>query len=155
MAEGMNKVFLLGNLGADPELKMLNGGQAVLNLRVATAESYKDQSGEWKERTEWHTVQVWGKRGESLAKILFKGSRVCVEGKLQTRASEKNGEKRYFTSVNATSVYLCDARRGGGDQEEMPSGGGGTRRQSAPKQQHAPTAYDGFDDMGGDNDIPF
>ena len=103
----MNKVILFGNLGADPELRVTPGGTAVLKLRVATTESYKDkQTNAWKERTEWHRVTVWGKRGESLAKILSKGSKVLIEGSLRTSSYEKDGEKRYSTEVNAMDVRL-------------------------------------------------
>ncbi|HEY2513175.1 MAG TPA: single-stranded DNA-binding protein, partial [Polyangiaceae bacterium] len=89
MAEGLNKVMLLGNLGQDPELKMIAGGQAVLNLRLATTETYMDRNNTRQERTDWHTVTVWGKRAEALAKILGKGSQIFVEGRIQTRSYEK------------------------------------------------------------------
>lgn len=110
MADGLNKVMLLGNLGADPELKMTQGGQAVLKLRLATSESYLDRNNTRQERTEWHSVTVWGKRAEGLARILTKGERVFVEGGLRTSSYEKNGEKRYSTEVNATNVILNGAK---------------------------------------------
>ena len=84
MAEGLNKVMLLGNLGADPELRMTAGGQAILKLRLATTETYLDKSNVRQERTEWHSITVWGKRGEALAKILAKGSNIFIEGSLRT-----------------------------------------------------------------------
>lgn len=110
MADGLNKVMLLGNLGADPELKMTQGGQAMLKLRMATSESYLDKTNTRQERTEWHSVTLWGKRAEGLAKILTKGDRIFVEGGLRTSSYEKDGEKRYRTEINATNVILNGTR---------------------------------------------
>jgi len=106
MADGMNKVMLLGNLGADPELRVTAGGQALLSLRIATTESWLDKSQVAQERTEWHTVVVWGKRGEALAPRLAKGDKVLVEGRLRTSSYEKDGQKRSWTEINATEVWL-------------------------------------------------
>src|SRR5882757_1125612 len=131
MSEGLNKVHLLGNLGADPELRVTQGGQAVLKLRLATTESYLDKNSARQERTEWHQVTVWGKRGEALAKILNKGSSVFIEGSLRTSSYEKNGEKRYRTDIVANNIIL-GGRRGGGDapyegrSERSSSGSGGS-----------------------------
>lgn len=117
--------MLLGNLGADPELRMTQSGQAVLSLRVATTESYLDKDKERRERTDWHSVVVWGKRGEALSKILRKGSSIFVEGSLRTSSYDaKDGSKRYKTEVMATSVILA--------------GGGHARPTAAP----APAAAD-------------
>lgn len=117
MAEGLNKVILIGNLGMDPELKFTQNGQAILRMRLATTESYVNRNKERQERTEWHTVIVWGNRGEALNKILSKGREICVEGRLQTRQWEdQQGNKRSTTEVVATNIVLL---RGGG------SGGGG------------------------------
>jgi single-strand DNA-binding protein len=127
MAEGLNKVMLLGNLGQDPELKLTQGGQALLKLRIATTESYQDKAGQRQERTEWHSVTLWGKRAEALAKFLTKGTTVFVEGSLRTDSYEKNGEKRYQTVVNATNIILT-GRRGGGEGGEGGGGGGGYSR---------------------------
>lgn len=124
MAEGLNRVMLLGNLGADPELKMTAGGQAVLKLRLATTETYLDRNNTRQERTEWHSVTLWGKRGEALAKFLSKGERIFVEGSLRTSSYEKDGEKRYRTEINATNVILA-GRAGRGAGDEMGGGGGG------------------------------
>lgn len=115
MSEGLNRVMLLGNLGADPELRFTPGGQAVLNLRLATTESYVDKDKQRQERTEWHAVVVWGKRGEALGKILSKGSSVFIEGSLRTSSYEKDGAKRYKTEVIANNVIIAGGRRGGGD----------------------------------------
>lgn len=105
MSEGLNKVMLLGYLGEDAELHAFEGG-AVLKLRLATSERYQDRSGQWQERTEWHSVSVFGKRGEALAKILHKGHGVFVEGRLHTRSYEKDGEKRYSTGVVANNIVI-------------------------------------------------
>lgn len=158
MAEGLNKVMLLGNLGADPELRMTPGGQAVLKLRLATTETYLDKSNTRQERTEWHSITVWGKRGEALGKILAKGSNIFVEGSIRTSSYEKDGEKRYRTEIVANNILLTGGRRGGGDESGGGGGGGGRSygggggRSAAP----APAADDfGSDDMGGDDEIPF
>lgn len=135
MAEGLNRVMLLGNLGADPELKMTTGGQSVLRLRLATTETYLDRNKVRQEKTEWHTVTLWGKRAEALHKILAKGDRIFVEGSLQTRSWEKNGEKRYATDVNAQNVILGGGGRGRGEQREE----GGYQPRSEPRPpQRAP-----------------
>ncbi len=135
---GLNRATLVGNLGRDPELKLTHGGQAILRLSVATTESFNSKDGQRKERTDWHNVVVWGKRGEALNKILAKGRTVWVEGRIQTRSWEdQNGQKRYATEINATDVGIVGGR-GAGQGEE--------------RQQ-------GFDDARGydsaDDDVPF
>lgn len=130
---GLNKVMLIGNLGRDPELKFTQGGQAICNMRVATNESFKNRDGEQQERTEWHSVIIWGKRGEALSKILTKGSQLYVEGRLQTRSWEdKQGAKRYTTEVVATDVVLLGSR--------------GERASGAGSDHDAPPPEDGADD---------
>jgi single-strand DNA-binding protein len=170
MAEGLNRVILIGNLGQDPELRYTQNSQAVLNLRIATTESYFDtNTKERKEKTEWHTVVMWGKRGEALHKFLSKGSRICVEGRLQTRTWEdKTGAKRYATDVNATNIILLGGRGeggGGGGRSEGGGGGGGGRGGGGaggggydPGPSH--DEFGGHDNGGGgdpqnDDDIPF
>ena len=148
MAEGLNRVMLLGNLGQDPELRYTQGGQAVLNLRMATNESYLNRDGERQDRTEWHSVIVWGKRGEALNKILAKGRSIFVEGRLQTRSWEdKQGTKRYTTEVVANNVILV----GGGGR-----GGGGASYEDVPQRSddEAP-ARTGSGAPPDDDDIPF
>src|SRR5690349_1153958 len=130
MAEGLNRVMLLGNLGADPELRMTNGGQAVLKLRLATSETYLDRNKVRQERTEWHSVVVWGRRAEALAKILSKGSRIFVEGGIRTSTyDDKEGHKRYRTEIVANNIILSGGGGGGG------AGGGG---RGGPRSSEGP-----------------
>jgi len=104
--DGLNKIIIIGNLGADPELRMLPGGNAVLKLRVATTESWPDKEKDVRnERTEWHRVTVFGKSAENLARFLKKGMRVTVEGRNQTSSYEKDGQKHYSTEVIALHVW--------------------------------------------------
>ena len=144
MAEGLNRVMLFGNLGADPELRTTAGGQSVLKLRVATAESYLDRDKQRQYRTEWHSVVVWGKRAEALARFLRKGSSVFVEGSLRTSSYEKDGQKRYKTEVNATNIILGSKATG-------------ERQESAPAESGVQTAGGGYSDAeyGGESDYPF
>lgn len=141
MSEGLNRVTLLGNVGADPELKYGQGGGAVLKLRMATNESWL-KDGERQERTEWHTVIFFGKRAEGLSRVLEKGSRVLVEGRLQTRSWEdRDGNKRWTTEVVASNLVFAGGGRGGQQNSQQSRGGSG--RQDMPA-----------DDFGPD-DIPF
>ena len=110
MSDGMNKVILLGNLGADPELRYTSAGVAVLSFRLATKETWTDKNREHQERTEWHTVVIWGNRAEGLSKHLTKGSSVLVEGGLRTTSYEKDGQKRYKTEVHARDLYFAGRR---------------------------------------------
>jgi len=111
MSEGMNRVTLIGNLGQDPELKYTKNGTALLNIRLATSESYVTRDGERKERTDWHRVVVWDKRAEGLNKCLEKGSKICVEGRIQTRKWEdQDGNKKYMTEIVATNVVLLGGK---------------------------------------------
>jgi single-strand DNA-binding protein len=129
MAEGLNRVMLLGNLGADPELRFTQSGQAVLNMRLATTESYLDKDKVRRERTDWHNVVVWGKRGEALAKILTKGSSLFIEGSLRTSSyDDRDGNKRYKTEIVANNILLTGGRSRGGPSDEAggyeaPGGG--------------------------------
>jgi single-strand DNA-binding protein len=174
MAEGLNKVMLLGNLGADPELRVTPGGQSILKLRLATTESYLDRNNTRQERTDWHSVTVWGKRGEALGKILAKGSSIFVEGRIQTSSYEKNGEKRYRTDIVANNIILTggrgrgDAPGAGGEARSYAGGGGGGRgagggaggggRTPTPGPA-APAAeeedFGGGGGFEGDDEIPF
>jgi single-strand DNA-binding protein len=161
MAEGLNRVMLLGNLGADPELRMTSGGQAVLKLRLATSETYVDKNRQRQERTEWHNVVIWGKRAEALAKILTKGSRIFVEGGLRTSSyDDRDGNKRYRTEVVCSNILLQGS--GGGAGGRGGGGGGGFKEAGPPDdemsegfrpQSGAPQGGD-FPDTD-DDDIPF
>jgi single-strand DNA-binding protein len=173
MAEGLNRVMLLGNLGADPELRYTKGGQAVLNVRLATTETYFDQNKVKQERTDWHNVIVWGKRGEGLSRVLGKGSTIFVEGRLSTSSyDDKDGNKRYKTEVVATNIILAGGGRGrGASGDEFgpppgmggghggggggPRGGGGRPQGPAPSRRDEPADEPPPDDFGGDDDIPF
>lgn len=142
---GLNKAILIGNLGMDPELKFTQGGQANLRLRLATTERYRNQAGEQQERTEWHTVIVWGKRGEALHKILAKGKTIYVEGRIQTRSWDgKDGAKHYATDINASEILLLGGGRGESRGDDKPRS---ARAERAP----ADMPEDDFDPDG----IPF
>lgn len=139
MANGLNKVFLLGNLGMDPELRTTTSGKSVMRLRIATSRSWLDDKKQKQEHVEWHTVIIWGKRAEGLAKFLAKGMRLHIEGELRTREYEgTDGVKRYASEVVAFEVTLC---------ERAPSNG---NRAPAPGDDDEPD-YGGR----GDDDIPF
>ena len=157
---GETVITVVGNLTSDPELRYTQSGQAVLNLRLATNESFLNRDNERQERTEWHTVTIWGKRGEGLNKILSKGKQLFIEGRLQTRSWEdKQGQKRYTTEVVATNVVLLGGGTGRGagagfddsppppsDDDMMRDSGGGGRRGGG-----GPGGAGGQDD----DDIPF
>lgn len=147
MAEGLNKVMLIGNLGQDPELRYTQKGQAILNMRLATNESFLNRDNERQERTEWHTVILWGKRAEALNKILAKGRQLYVEGRLQTRKWEdKEGKPRYTTEVVATNVVLIGGRGGGAGQDAG----------APPADDYGPPGHENSDGGGGNgDDIPF
>ncbi|VAW80644.1 Single-stranded DNA-binding protein [hydrothermal vent metagenome] len=149
MARGVNKVILVGNLGADPEVKYMPNGNAVANVTLATSESWKDkQSGESKEKTEWHRVVFFRRLAEIAGEYLKKGSQVYIEGKLQTRKwQDKNGNDRYTTEIVANEMQMLGGRGGGGGSADF-GGSSASAPQSAPAA--APAAAGDFDD-----DIPF
>ena len=161
MARGINKVILIGNLGADPETRAMPSGTTVANLRVATSESWRDkQSGEQQERTEWHRVALFGRLAEIAAEYLKKGSQVYIEGSLRTRKwQDKQGNERYSTEIIGNELQMLGGRGGGGGggtaagerggaapayAEESGGGGGGGAGSPAPSRGEE------FDD-----DIPF
>jgi len=127
MAASVNKVILIGNLGAKPELKYLPSGQAVCELRIATNETFTDKNQQKQERTEWHRVVVWGKTGENCAQYLDKGRSVYLEGRLQTRSwdDKTSGEKKYMTEIVAQTVQFLGGPGGPGGGEGGAGGGGG------------------------------
>ncbi|MDC0685344.1 single-stranded DNA-binding protein [Sorangium atrum] len=110
MTDGLNKVILMGNLGSDPELRYTGNGTPVLQLRMATNESFVDKNKEPKERTEWHNIVFWGQRAEALAKVLSKGDGVLIEGGLRTSSYEKDGIRRYRTEVIARDLRFTGRR---------------------------------------------
>jgi len=146
MARGINKVIIVGNLGADPETRYMPSGGAVTNLSVATSESWKDkQTGEQKERTEWHRVVMFARLAEIAAEYLRKGSQVYLEGSLRTRKwQDKDGNDRYSTEIVANEMQMLGGR---GDSSAPARSGGGAPR--GPSQDAGPPDDD-FND-----DIPF
>ena len=156
MARGINKVILVGNLGADPETRYTPSGSAVTNIRLATTESWKDrQTGEQNERTEWHRVVFFGKLAEIAGQYLKKGSQVYVEGALRTRKWQgQDGQDRYTTEIVANEMQMLDSR--GGSAPMGNAGGAKPAAQSAGQpaaQQQPAMASDGAPDF--DDDIPF
>ena len=123
MAAGLNKVMIIGNLGADPEMRYTANGTAVTNLRVAVNRNYTTQDGERREETEWFRVVAWGKLGEIVSQYLTKGRRVYVEGRLQTRQwDDQEGQRRYTTEVVAQDVQFLDSAQGAPFTDTGPPG---------------------------------
>jgi single-strand DNA-binding protein len=158
MAGGVNKVILVGYLGADPDMRYTPSGQGVCEMRVATSESWNDKNGQRQERTEWHRIVVWGKRAEVCSKYLSKGRQVYIEGRIQTRTyDDKDGNKRYITEIIAADVQFL----GGGGREGGAGGGGGKggRTDDSPPPSDADFGggggYSGGGGGGPDDDIPF
>lgn len=130
---GVNECILVGNLGADPELKSTNSGTSVCNFSIATSRQWTTKDGEKKEDTQWHKIVVWGRMGENCKEYLAKGRQVYIRGRIQTRDWEdKEGVKRYITEIHAIDVQFLGGKSGGG---------GGSRSEAAPSL--------------GDDDIPF
>ena len=158
MARGINKVILIGHLGADPETRAMPSGMTVANLRLATTESWKDkQSGEQQERTEWHNVALFGRLGEIAAEYLRKGSQVYIEGRLRTRKwQDKEGRDRYTTEIVGAEMQMLGGRGGGG-----AGGGGGAYSDAPARSDHADPVGAGAGAGAGasredfDDDIPF
>jgi len=146
----LNKVFLIGNLGRDPEVRTTQGGQPVVSFSLATTRRYKDREGAQQEQTEWHNIVVFGKQAEIAGRYLAKGRRILVEGRLQTRSWEdrESGKKQYRTEIVCENFQMLDSRGPGGGGES----GAPAARQEAPSDA-------GFDAPGPgdarDDDIPF
>ena len=163
MARGINKVILVGNLGADPETRYMPSGNAVTSIRIATSESWKDkQTGEQQERTEWHRIEFFGRLAEIAGEYLKKGRQVYVEGRLRTDEYEKDGVKRYSTKIVADEMQMLGGREGGGEGGGSGGYGGGAQQRErgpargpqsapAPRSASAPMPSDNFDD----DEIPF
>lgn len=145
----VNKVILIGNLGADPETRYLPSGDAVTNIRIATTEAWKDKGGEKQEHTEWHRVAFFGRSAEIAGEYLKKGSPVYVEGRIRTRKwQDKEGQERYSTEIVADRMQLLGARGGGSEamaREPAPAGAGGAKAAAGKRSS--------IDEM--DDDIPF
>ena len=154
MARGVNKVILVGNLGQDPETRYMPSGDAVTNISIATSESWKDkQTGEQKDKTEWHKVVMFRRLAEISAEYLRKGSQVYIEGKIRTRKwQDRDGNDRYTTEIVADEMQMLGGRAGGGNYGSGggsgSSAGGGSNAPSGGGQSAPPN--DDFDD-----DIPF
>ena len=170
MARGINKVILVGNLGADPEVRYTAGGTAIASLSIATSEQWTDkQSGKKQERTEWHRVKLFGRLAEIAGEYLKKGRQVYVEGSLRTdKYTDKQCVERYTTDIIASELQMLggmggEGGGGGGGYRERSQGGGGGQRQqsrgddygSAPQRQSAPPPEMGGGNQFDDDDIPF
>jgi len=166
MARGINKVILIGHLGADPESRAMPSGMTVANLRLATTESWKDkQSGEQQERTEWHNVALFGRLGEIAAEYLRKGSQVYIEGRLRTRKwQDKEGRDRYTTEIVGNEMQMLGGRGGGaGGAAAGGSSGGyaggyaesGSRSEPSENVSAGAGAGAGASNQEFDDDIPF
>ena len=152
----VNKVIVVGNLGADPETRYLPSGEAVTNIRVATTDRWKDkQSGEMKEATEWHRIAFFGRLAEIAGEYLKKGSQVYVEGSLRTRKwQDKDGNDRYSTEIRGDVMQMLGSRAGSGEPRGAAGGGEPAEPRSEPASRPAAKKPAGkFDDMA--DDIPF
>ena len=149
MARGINKVILVGNLGRDPETRYMPYGGAVTNVSIATSKSWRDRdSGEQKERTEWHRIVFFNRLAEIANEYLKRGSKVYVEGELRTREWEREGQKHYTTEIVANEMQMLDSRGEGG--MGAMGGGGSAPSRSQQSDDFGPPPSDDFDD-----DIPF
>ncbi len=161
MARGLNKVMIMGNLGADPEVRYMPSGAAVTNIRVATSDVWKDkQSGERQERTEWHRIVLFNRIGEIAAQYLRKGSRVFIEGSLRTNKwQDQNGNERYTTEIIANSMQLMDSKGGSGgaafDAADMPEETNAPVQNTTRRPAPAKAAEPAMADEEFDNDVPF
>ena len=155
MAKSVNKVILLGNVGKDPEVKFLPSGQAVANFSLATSERFKDKGGEWQDRTEWHNLTAYAKLAEIIRDYVKKGSKLYVEGRIQTRSwdDQKTGEKKYRTEIIVGEICLLSGRGeeggGGGSYSRQGSTASFDQRSSAPAEDYGQSAEI------TDEDIPF
>ncbi len=151
MARGINKAIIIGNLGADPEVRSTQSGITVTTINVATSESWRDKNtGENVEQTEWHRVVMWAKLGEIAGEYLRKGSQVYIEGRIQTRKwQDQSGQDRYTTEIKASEMQMLGGRGGGGSAPLNDNGGGSQYNAPAPQSgQSAPAPFE-------DDDIPF
>lgn len=145
MSRGYNRVVLVGNVGKDPELRYTASGVPVATFSLATSEMWKDKDGQQRERTDWHSIVAWSKLAEIIQEIVKKGSRLLVEGKIQTRSYEKNGEKRSVTEIVANNILLLDGRKNDDMMHSAATNGFGSALAGASDFSGAPT----------DEDLPF
>jgi single-strand DNA-binding protein len=145
MSRGYNRVVLVGNVGKDPELRYTASGVPVATFSLATSEMWKDKDGQQRERTDWHSIVAWSKLAEIIQEIVKKGSRLLVEGKIQTRSYEKNGEKRSVTEIVADNILLLDGRKNDDMMHSATTNGFGRDIAGASDFSDAPT----------DEDLPF
>jgi single-strand DNA-binding protein len=157
MARGVNKVILVGNLGKDPETRYMPSGSAVTNLRIATTEAWKDkQSGEQQERTEWHSVAMFGRLAEIAAEYLRKGSQIYIEGKLRTRKwQDKEGKDRYTTEIVADEMQMLGGKGGGASAGAGAAMAGGATAAGGAGGGRAAVNDSGAPPGDFDDDIPF
>jgi len=151
----VNKVILVGNLGADPEMRYLPSGEAVANLRLATTDSWKDKDGNKQEQTEWHRVSYFGRQAEVCGQYLKKGSQIYVEGSIRTRKyQDKDGVEKYATEIRGDRMQMLGSRQGMGGDSPRDNNSGGGRPAARPPAQSAPAPMGGgFGDV--EDDIPF
>lgn len=146
----LNKVMLIGNLGKDPEVRYTASGQAVASFSLATSEKFKNKSGEWEERTEWHNVVLWGRQGEIAGEYLAKGRTVFIEGRLQTRKwQDKDGRDRYTTEIVGDRMQMLGGKGEGGGGGRQ----GGSKGQADDSSYNSPASYD--EPAFNPDDIPF
>lgn len=161
MAGSVNKVILVGNLGADPEKRAMPSGSMMVNVSVATTDSWKDkQTGERRDRTEWHKVVFFDRLAEIVAQYLHKGSKVYIEGRLQTRKwQDKNGQDRWTTEIVANEMHMLDSK-GGGTADFEPSPRSPSQSRPMERENAAPRQDNNWSNSSGgsadfDDDIPF
>ena len=149
MSRGVNKVILVGHLGADPEVRYTAAGKAITNVRIATSEQWTDANGERQERTEWHSLAFFGRLAEVAGEYLKKGSQIYVEGKLKTdKYTGQDGIERYSTKVIVGEMQMLGGQQQGGQQQDQGRGNGRAQQRQAPERPQAPP--DDFEDS-----IPF
>ena len=154
-SRGVNKVILVGNVGNDPEVRYMPNGNAVANVSIATSDTWKDKTtGDQQEKTEWHRVVFFNRLAEIVEQYVKKGSKLYIEGRLQTRSWEQDGVKRYSTEIVSNEMQMLDSRGGAGqDFGNQPASAPSQQSQpqaAAQQPQGAPANFDNFDD-----DIPF
>jgi single-strand DNA-binding protein len=164
--KSVNKVILIGNLGKDPEVKYTPQGTPVAKFSLATNERYKDKEGQWQDRTEWHNIVLWQRLAEIAGEYLKKGSKVYIEGRLQTHSwdDKQSGQKKYMTEIIGNDIVLLGGRGEGGGEHaggsrgvasSAASGGGNNFDQSTPEAEHAAAPAPAGASPITDEDIPF